>query len=50
MEIQSQVEDLTRSSNILPVELSNLKQQLTSEKENLSNEEQGALTSLQLPS
>ena len=42
MEIQSQVEDLSQSSNLLPIELSKLKNQLVCEKENLNHEEQGS--------
>ena len=41
MEIQKEVEDLTRTSNVLPLELEALKQELASNKENLNDEEQG---------
>ncbi len=41
MEIQSEVEELSITSNTLPLELANTQKQLASEKENFIEEEQG---------
>ena len=41
MEIQGEVEELSNTSNNLPLELAKTKKQLASEKENFIEEEQG---------
>ncbi len=41
MEIQGEVEELSITSNTLPLELANTNKQLESEKENYIEEEQG---------